>query len=127
MPTRNEILLGPIDRSMQILEIGPSYNPVAPKWDGWNVKSIDHLSREALIEKYRGHAGVDVSCIEDVDFVWTDGDLSSAVPEELHGTFDALIASHVIEHAPDLLAFLGSIARLLKPQGVVALAIPDKR
>jgi 2-polyprenyl-3-methyl-5-hydroxy-6-metoxy-1,4-benzoquinol methylase len=127
MPTRNEILLGPIDRSMQVLEVGPSFNPVAPKADGWNVRSIDHLSREALIEKYRGHAGVDASRIEDVDFVWTGGDLSSAVPEALHGSFDALIASHVIEHTPDLLAFLESVARLLKPQGVVALAIPDKR
>jgi SAM-dependent methyltransferase len=127
MPTRNEILLGPIERSMQILEVGPSFNPVAPKADGWNVRSIDHLSREALIEKYRGHAGVDASRIEDVDFVWTGGELSSAVPEVLHGSFDALIASHVIEHAPDLVAFLESIARLLKPQGVVALAIPDKR
>src|SRR5215469_676178 len=110
MPTRNEILLGPIDRSMQVIEVGPSFNPVAPKADGWNVRSIDHLPREALIEKYRAHAGVDVSRIENVDFVWTGGNLSSAVPETLHGSFDALIASHVIEHTPDLLAFLDSIA-----------------
>jgi SAM-dependent methyltransferase len=127
MLTRNEILLGPINRSMRILEVGPSYSPVAPKADGWNVRSIDHFSREALVEKYRGHSGVDVSRIEHVDFVWTDGNFSSAVPARDHGSFDALIASHVIEHAPDLLDFLDSMAELVNPIGVVALAIPDKR
>jgi predicted SAM-dependent methyltransferase len=127
MSTRNEILLGSIDRDMKIVEIGPSFSPVAPKSAGWNVRSIDYLPREALMEKYRDAAGVDVSRIEEVDFVWTGGELSDAVPRELHGSFDALIASHVIEHAPDLIAFLGSLATLLKPSGIVALAVPDKR
>jgi predicted SAM-dependent methyltransferase len=127
MPTRNEILLEPIDRSMKIVEIGPSFSPVAPKSAGWDVRSIDHLPRDALIEKYRGAAGVDIARIEEVDFVWTGGELSSAIPRELHGSFDAVIASHVIEHAPDLIAFLASLATLLKPCGIVALAVPDKR
>ena len=125
--TRNERLLGPINRSMRIIEIGPAFAPTAPKADGWNVCSIDHISRDDLAAKYTGHAGVDVSRIEEVDFVWTSGPLSSAVPERLHGSFQALIASHVIEHAPDLLAFLDSAADLLTVDGVVALAIPDKR
>lgn len=127
MPTRNETLLAPIDRTMNIIEIGPSFSPVAPKADGWKVHSIDHLPREALVEKYTGEAGVDTSRIEEVDFIWTGGPLSSAVPESLHGSFDALIASHVIEHSPDLIGFLESMATLLHPKGVVALAVPDKR
>ena len=45
----------------------------------------------------------------------------------MHGTFDAFVASHVIEHTPDLIAFLDSAAALLKPEGVVVLAVPDKR
>jgi predicted SAM-dependent methyltransferase len=80
-----------------------------------------------LIDKYRGQPGVDVDRIEDVDFVWCDGPLSGAVPSELHGTFDAFIASHVIEHTPDLIAFLDSAATLLRATGVVILAVPDKR
>ena len=43
------------------------------------------------------------------------------------GTFDACIASHVIEHTPDLISFLNSMEVLLKENGVVALAVPDKR
>ena len=65
--------------------------------------------------------------IEEVDFVWTGGSLADAVPEPLHSTFDALIASHVIEHTPDMIGFLEAAAALLKPEGGVVLAVPDKR
>jgi SAM-dependent methyltransferase len=127
MPTRSEILLAPVPRDARIIEIGPSYNPIAPKSEGWNSLSIDHLTREGLVEKYTGHPGVDISRIESVDFVWTGSMLSDAVPLSQHGSFDAFIASHVIEHTPDLIAFLDSAAMLLRPDGVVVLAIPDKR
>jgi SAM-dependent methyltransferase len=126
-PTRNELLLLPVSRAAQIIEIGPSYSPIAPKAEGWNTRTVDHTTREGLIAKYIGQPGVDVSRIEEVDFVWTRGLLSEAVPATLHGTFDALIASHLIEHTPDLIAFLSAASTLLKPDGVVVLAIPDKR
>jgi SAM-dependent methyltransferase len=70
---------------------------------------------------------VDPDLIEPVDFVWTGGALSDPVPTEHRGTFDAFIASHVIEHTPDLVAFLRTAETLLKPDGRVILAIPDKR
>jgi hypothetical protein len=123
-------LLEPIRRTASIIEIGASYNPVAPKSKGWNTKTIDVATKSELIEKYRhqnGRDGVDIDCIEEVDFVWRDGPLSAAVPPELHGTFDAFIACHVIEHAPDIVAFLDSAATLLAPTGIMVLAIPDKR
>jgi GT2 family glycosyltransferase/2-polyprenyl-3-methyl-5-hydroxy-6-metoxy-1,4-benzoquinol methylase len=124
---RADILLAPVPRAGRIIEIGPSFSPIAPKAGGWEAYTLDHATREELTTKYRGHPGVDVSRIEEVDFIWTGGPLSDAVPAALHGTFDAFIASHVIEHTPDLVAFLDSAATLLKPDGVVVLAIPDKR
>jgi SAM-dependent methyltransferase len=127
MTTRAEILLAPVPREGRIIEIGPSFSPIAPKSAGWNSASIDHLTRDGLVAKYTGFPGVDVSQIESVDFVWSDGPLSAAVPTARHSTFDAFIASHVIEHTPDLIAFLDSATTLLKPEGVVILAIPDKR
>lgn len=57
-------------KDMKILEVGPSYNPLIPKRDGWNAFTVDHVSREELVKKYSGHANVDVSRIEDVDYVW---------------------------------------------------------
>jgi hypothetical protein len=124
---RTETLLADLDRTARIIEIGPSYNPVAPKADGWNTTTLDHATRSELIDKYRGHPGVNVERIEDVDFVWTRGSLAEAVPSDLHGTFDAFIASHVIEHTPDFVGFLNTAERLLAPTGVAILAVPDKR
>jgi hypothetical protein len=51
--------------------------------------------------------------------------ISQAVPRRAH--YDYIIASHVIEHVPDLLGFLLDCQMLMKPAGVLALAIPDKR
>ncbi|MFG1425513.1 class I SAM-dependent methyltransferase [Roseixanthobacter glucoisosaccharinicivorans] len=124
---RSQKLLHGIDKSMRILEIGPLFRPVCSREDGWNVYSIDHASEQELREKYRNHVDVDVSRIERVDFIWRGGSMADAIPKVYHGTFDACIASHVLEHIPDPIAFLSSLAVLLKPGAVVALAVPDKR
>lgn len=120
-------MLAPVPCGGRIIEIGPSFNPLAPKSEGWNSFSIDHLTRDGLLAKYVGHPGVDLARIEPVDFVWSGGPLSDAVPSEQHGSFDAFVASHVIEHTPDLISFLTAAETLLRPAGVVILAIPDKR
>jgi SAM-dependent methyltransferase len=124
---RRDKILTAIGRHMRVIELGPSFAPLAPKADGWDVCVVDHLPRPQLIEKYRGHPDVDVSRIEEVDIVWTDEALDAVVPVEWHGTFDACIASHVLEHMPDPLGFLKSMERLLAPTGVVSLAMPDTR
>ncbi len=49
MPTRAEILLAPVPRGGRIIEIGPSYKPIAPKSGGRNSASIDPLTREGLV------------------------------------------------------------------------------
>ena len=43
------------------------------------------------------------------------------------GHYDWIIASHVIEHTPDLIAFLASCEEVLKDDGVLCLVVPDKR
>ncbi|MCJ2071658.1 class I SAM-dependent methyltransferase [Methylobacterium sp. J-030] len=122
--TRQKILLDGLNTTDRIVEIGPSFNPLAPKRDGWNTFVIDHGSRDELIEKYHDQT---VDRIEDVDLVWTGGSLGDAVPGEMHGTFDAFIASHAIEHTTDIIGFLRAAETLLRPDGIIILAIPDKR
>ena len=124
---RVQKLLFRIDRSMKVLEIGPSYNPVAPKSQGWISWSVDHANQEDLKEKYRSDASVDESRIEFVDFIWRSGDIDQVIPLEHHNTFNACIASHVIEHFPNPIGFFRSMSRLLNTGGVISLAIPDKR
>jgi len=114
-----------ICRNMKILEIGPSYSPLAPRSGGWRSLSLDHATEEQLREKYRDLPGAEQ--INPVDFVWREGPIDSAIPADQHGTFDAIIASHVIEHFPDPLAFFLSAAVLLKEAGLISLVIPDKR
>ena len=125
---RPAILLKDVTRDSRILELGPSISPMAPRSAGWNVTVVDHATTEELVEKYRHDVTVNVANIEHVDHVWRGGKLHDAVPTQLHGTFDVLIASHVIEHIPDPVAFLKSAEHLLHPaHGVLALAVPDKR
>jgi 2-polyprenyl-3-methyl-5-hydroxy-6-metoxy-1,4-benzoquinol methylase len=121
--SRNNIILASIDLDLQGLEIGPSHNPVAPKKKGFKVKTLDHLSAEELRKKYQGHA-VNLNAIEEVDFIWSGEPLSQIVG---HERFSWIIASHVIEHVPDFIAFLNECEILLDGKGCLSLAVPDKR
>ena len=125
--TRASWLIGHLPKGSRLLEIGASYSPLAPRSEGWNTTIIDHASQADLVEKYRRDPTVSTERIEAVDFVWTQGQISDAVDPALHGSFDALVASHVIEHVPDFVGFLAGAATLLRQSGTVILAVPDKR
>ena len=124
---RASLLIGHLPKEARLLEIGPSYNPLAPRSEGWNTTIIDHASQADLVAKYHQDPHVSTERIEAVDFVWSEGVISDAVDPALRGSFDALLASHVIEHVPDFVGFLDGAARLLRPSGSVILAVPDKR
>lgn len=107
------------------LEIGPLHRPIAPKRDGYNVVVVDHTSTQGLREKYAKDPNVDVSLIEEVDYVTDGRSILETIGQS--GRYDWIIASHVIEHTPDLLGFLKDCERLLRPVGTLALAIPHRR
>lgn len=121
--TREERILALVDRRGAGLEIGPSFRPLVPKSAGGNIMIVDHADAETLRAKYRDVPGA-LERIEDVDFVMT-GSLAESIPLRCH--FDWIVASHVIEHVADLVGFLEDCEFLLKPGGVLALAVPDKR
>ena len=121
---RKEKLLRHINTNGYGVEIGPSHNPVAPKKEGYTVHIIDHMSREQLITKYKDHH-VNLENIEEVDFVWRGENYSELTGKDKY--YDWIIASHVIEHTPDFLGFLNDCDTILKEDGVISLAVPDKR
>jgi SAM-dependent methyltransferase len=123
---RTALLLGDATKASRILEIGPSHAPIAPKRDGWKSFVVDHADQATLREKYAPFA-VDFDAIEEVDAIWAGGRLDAVIPPTRHGSFDRIIASHVIEHIPDPVTFLTSAHALLAPGGALALAVPDKR
>jgi SAM-dependent methyltransferase len=123
---RNARILALVAPDARVLEVGPSFSPILPKASGRDVLTLDHADADELKAKYAGH-GVDLDRIEPVDFVWRGGPVHEAVPAELHGRFDAMILSHVLEHSPDPIGLLKSAAVLLREGGVLSLANPDKR
>ena len=124
---RQEKILLHIDPTGHGIEVGPSYNPVAPRKNGYKVDVIDHLSRDELIAKYRG-LGVNEDLLEnidDVDFIWQDQSYEELTGKSKH--YDWIIASHVLEHTPDLIEFINRCDQVLKDDGVLSLVVPDKR
>jgi Methyltransferase domain len=122
--TREEIVLRMIDKKKIGLEIGPSHNPLAPKKKGFNVHIIDHMNKEQLIEKYTRH-NVDLDSIEEVDFIWNGQSYAQLTGKTNY--YNWIIASHVIEHTPDLITFLKQCEEVLNEDGILSLAIPDIR
>jgi 2-polyprenyl-3-methyl-5-hydroxy-6-metoxy-1,4-benzoquinol methylase len=122
--TREEIILSQIKRDGLGLEIGAGCAPVAPKKQGFRVHVLDHCDKKALIEKYRLHE-VNIENIEEVDFVWDGRSYSELIGRRL--IYDWIIGSHVLEHTTDLIGFLNDCDSLLKKDGVLSLAVRDKR
>ena len=106
------------------MEIGASHAPIAPKSGGYNVHVIDHATRDELREKYKND-DVKLENIEDVDFVWR-GETYAELTGKRH-YYDWIIASHVIEHVPNLVGFINSCDEILNDTGVLSLAVPDVR
>lgn len=122
--TREEKVLVNIQKSSVGLEIGPSISPFAPKKEGFNVEIIDHLSKDGLISKYREH-GIDLSKIEDVDYIWNGQSYAELTGKKKY--YNWIIASHLIEHTPDIITFLNQCDEVLKEEGILSLVIPDNR
>ncbi len=120
---RAEGLVESFDTAGTGLEIGPSHNPITPKSDGYDVRILDHLSQSGLRKKYADH-GVNLDAIEEVDYIWKGESYLDLVGEQ---RFDWIIASHVIEHVPDLVRFVNDCVDILRPGGTLALVVPDMR
>ena len=67
----------------------------------------------------------DISQIEDVDYIWNGEKYADLTGKTNH--YDWVIASHVIEHTPDLISFINDCDSILKEDGVLFLAVPDRR
>lgn len=120
---RRAILLEGLNLAGEGLEIGAGYDPLVAGDPNLNVRVLDHLDQAGLIEKYTLE-GVNISRVPHVDFVWN----GQRYPE-LMGTkrFDYVVASHVIEHVPDIVEFINQCGEVMKDGGVFTLAVPDKR
>jgi predicted SAM-dependent methyltransferase len=107
------------------LEIGPQGQGIAPRRDGYNVRIIDYIGEEELRCLHAATPEVRKELIEHVDYVSSGRPIGEVITDR--NCFDYIVASHVIEHMPDFLGFLIDCQSLLKPDGKLILAVPDKR
>ena len=108
------------------LEIGPSYDPICPKKDGFDIEIIDVCSKRELLQKYQHDLTAEqLAAIEDVDYIWSGQSYAQLTGKT--GYYDYILASNLIEHVTDIIGFLQDCAVMLKPDGVLSLAVPDKR
>jgi predicted SAM-dependent methyltransferase len=123
--TRKQKLLSGIELAVaRGIEIGPLASPVIRK-DESEIRYVDYADQDALRRRYADDPNVDVANIVTVDAVWGERTLKECFVGE--PPFDYVIASHVIEHVPDVIGWLQEITAVLRPGGLLALAIPDKR
>jgi predicted SAM-dependent methyltransferase len=71
--------------------------------------------------KYEGAIGLDNNPRTAADVIHDLGDLPYPFPDN---EFDLIIASHVVEHVPDLMAFIGELHRIAQPGARIRIATP---
>lgn len=105
----------PLAKGAFSLEVGP-FN--CPALRGDSVRYLDVLDASAL--KSRAiEIGLDATeCPETIHY---------ANFEQVEEVFDVVLSSHNIEHHPDFIGHLNDVERVLKPDGVFMVIIPDKR
>ncbi|MGM0882774.1 MAG: methyltransferase domain-containing protein [Bacillota bacterium] len=125
MKDRKSKILYNIDVKNSVgLEIGPLTWSIVRKNEG-NIYYADHTTTEELIKKYQYDPNVDVTNIPQIDFILGEKTYRETIPSYL--SFDYIVASHVIEHIPDVIGWLAELNEILKDGGFVCLAVPDKR
>lgn len=101
------------------LEIGALHNPL-PVPDGARVRYVDRMPTAELRRHYPELDSKPLVAVDVID----DGERLKSVPD---GSVDFVIANHFLEHCQEPIGALGTMFRVVRPGGIVYLAVPDKR
>ena len=118
---RRSAILKYTTKEQRGIEVGPWFNPIASKRDGYRCLVLDVFDSETLRKRAAGDpniAAASVPLIEDVDLVGSSthiGELVRARGEA--GTFDYIVSSHNFEHLSNPILFLQGCAEALRPGG----------
>lgn len=123
--SRRDSILYKVDLSNgRSLEIGPLHRPLILKSES-DVIYVDHASTKELIDKYANDPNVLAEDITEIDVVVGSAGFAKSV--EAFAPFSNIVASHVLEHVPDLLGWLKGAVSLLLEDSRLCLALPDRR
>jgi predicted SAM-dependent methyltransferase len=101
------------------IEIGALHNPF-PVPEAARVSYVDRLGTSELRDEYPELADRPLVEVDVVD----DGETLAKFEE---ASLDFVIASHFLEHCEDPVGALKAHLRVLRPGGVLLLAVPDRR
>jgi SAM-dependent methyltransferase len=101
------------------IEIGALHNPLDVPGSA-RVRYVDRMPVDGLREQYPELAA---QPLVDVDIV-DDGERLGTIEDDSQ---EFVIANHFLEHCENPLGALESMIRVLRPGGVLYLAVPDKR
>jgi len=111
------------------LEVGPLHRCIVER-DEADVRYVDVVDRDSLLEHYRDDPNVPADAIPEIDYhlIQADGRTLTLVEATKAGApFDWVMASHVIEHVPDVIGWLAELAEMVVDDGRIVLVVPDKR
>lgn len=101
------------------IEIGALHNPLKLP-PAATAKYVDRLPVSELREQYPELASQELVNVD----ILADGELLESISDS---TQDFVIANHFVEHCQDPIGALLNMVRVLKPTGILYLALPDKR
>jgi Methyltransferase domain len=102
------------------LEIGPLGYPTVSKSEA-DISYLDLKKRDQLVAESSPNDEIDY--IPETDYLVASNNYRQYVAD----TFDYIIANHVLEHIPDLIHWLVTVSAMLNPNGVLFIALPDKK
>lgn len=129
---RIEILRQGISLEDEVLEIGPYFNPIAPRARGYRATTLDLYPTATLRERAAADPNSPkerLALIEEVDLVGSACSVADLACAKYGADrrFDWILSSHNIEHIPNPIRFLRQCSAVLRPEGRLRLAVPDKR
>jgi len=106
-----------LDEKTEILEIGALNNPTYER-PVHLVKYLDFASKNDLNKQNVNNPRYSLDGLVDVDYIGLNS---------VERKFDLVIASHVIEHIPNVIGWINNIAKILTDDGSLFLSVPDRR
>jgi SAM-dependent methyltransferase len=105
--------------SGQGIEVGALHSPLDIP-DDVKVSYVDRMSVDELRKQYPELAGHDLVKVDIID----DGENLLAIADS---SLDFVIANHMIEHCQNPIGTIKQHLRVLKPNGILYMAVPDMR